>query len=291
MFFEGALDFDGDIAIDVGFTAEEVGEDGESFPVGVACFGEEFAGFVEIPFWCGWGLVASTCVWRDEAVCGGFSGAGDFRCDPFFIEGESEGLADFGVCEVWACDVEADEVVAEEGAGVEVGAFAEFVDEGGWGEAFVHHEIDLACGVEVEGGGWARGWEDVDGLEGDGLCVPVAGIFFESDAIEEAPFFEEEGAVADEVSGLSGPIGMGFDGWPMDGEVGGKGAEVEEVGGWIFESDLEGEGVGGGDAESGCVVDLAFVEGFRVLDGVELGGVFATGFGAESAGPCVAEIL
>ena len=128
-------------------------------------------------------------------------------------------------------------------------------------------------------------------MEGDGVCVPVVGIFFEADAVEETPFFEEEGAVSDEVSGLGRPVGVGFDGFTVDGQVGGEGAEIEEVRGGVLEDDAQGEWVGGRDAEGFGLVDAAFVEGFCVKDGVELRGVFASCLRAEGTNPRVAEIL
>ncbi len=128
-------------------------------------------------------------------------------------------------------------------------------------------------------------------MEGDGVCVPVVGIFFEADSVKETPFFKEERAVSDEMSGLGGPVGVGFDRFAMDRQVGGEGAEIEEVRGGVLEDDAQGEWVGGRDAEGFGLIDAAFVEGFCVKDGVELRGVFASCFRAKGADPRVAEIF
>ena len=76
----------------------------------------------------------------------------------------------------------------------------------------------------------------------------------------------------------------------MDGEEGGEGAEIEEEGGRIFESDLEGEGVEGADADGGEVGGFAFAEVFGALDVIELVSVFGSGGGEESASPGEEEI-
>ena len=73
------------------------------------------------------------------------------------VECEGEGLPDSWVGEVGSREVVADEVVAEEGTCMKVRAFAELIDEGGWREAFVHHEVDLSGCVEIERGGGAGG--------------------------------------------------------------------------------------------------------------------------------------
>ena len=173
---------------------------------------------------------------------------------------------------------------------MEIGAFFEFPEERGGGEAFVHHEIGEASGVEIESGVRSGGGDDIDALELNGWGVPVAGIFGEANAIEGAPFFEEESAITDEVSGFARPIGEVFGGGTMDGEESGEGAEIEEEGGRIFESDLEGEGVEGADADRGEVRGFAFAEVFGALDVIELVSVFGSGGGEEGASPGEEEI-
>ena len=166
--FEGALEFDGDIAIEIGIGAIEVIANGETAAIGEAGFGEEASGFVEIAGEA-WGRsVTGTCAWGDEAGGGGFASAGDIFDEIFFIENEAEGFADARIIEGFAGDIEADEIVAEEGGGVEIGAFFEFPEEGSGGEAFIHHEIGEAGGVEIESGVRSGGGDDIDALELNG---------------------------------------------------------------------------------------------------------------------------
>lgn len=166
--FESALEFDGDIAIEIGIGAIEVIANGETEAIGEAGFGEEASGFVEIAGEA-WGRsVTGACAWRDETGGGGFACAGDIFDEIFFIENEAEGFADAGIIEGFAGDIEADEIGAEEGGGMEIGAFFEFSEERGRGEAFIHHEIGEASGVEIESGVRSGGGDDIDALELNG---------------------------------------------------------------------------------------------------------------------------
>ena len=51
---------------------------------------------------------------------------------------------------------------------MEIGAFFEFPEEGSGGEAFIHHEIGEAGGVEIESGVRSGGGDDIDALELNG---------------------------------------------------------------------------------------------------------------------------
>ena len=168
---------------------------------------------------------------------------------------------------------------------MEVGALFEFVQELVGDEPLVHEEVGLARGVEVEGGvGFADG-EDVDAFHGDAVAVPVMGVAFKPDAVVDAPLFQDVGAVADEFAGLGPVVGEAFDRGEVDRGEGDEGAEVEEVGGGVFEGDFEGGGVEGADADLGEIGDAALVEVARAAQVVELRGIFGAGGGVEGAPP------
>ena len=169
-----------------------------------------------------------------------------------------------------ACKVVSDEVVAEERPGVEVVAFAKFVDEGCWCQALVHHEIDLPRGVEVECGGWSRCREDVDGLESDIFRIPIFWVLLQSHAVEEAPFLEEVGPVANESGCLCGPVRVFLHSPPVDREIGGKSAKIEEVGGRIFECHPKGASIDDGYSHGFGIVVVPLVERSCIGDRVEL---------------------
>ena len=283
--FPHALEFDGDVGFD-GFGEVEVFDAGEAFAVGVTGFGQEGAGFdgVEGEAWgrdvglgagTGWG----------EGPGGEFAELGDFFGDAFAVDGVGEGLADFGVVEGRGVDVEAGEVGAEEGAGVEPGFGFEVGGEGGGDHAFVHDEVSLAGEEVIDGGVGLGDGEDFDGLHGDVGGVPVTGVFAEAEVVVEFPGIEEVGAVADNVVRFEPGAAVFFDGGEVDGGEGGEGAEVDEVGGGVLEGDGEGEGVGSGDADLGEVGEGAGVVGGGVGDDVELGGVVGAEGGVEDALP------
>jgi hypothetical protein len=132
---------------------------------------------------------------------------------------------------------------------MEVGAFAEIAHEGGRDEALVHEEIGLSIGVEVDGGGAAVDGEGVHGVEVDVGDVPVEGIFYEANAVIDAPCVELVSAVADEMAGLDPIVAPLLDTGEILGEERGGGAEAEEEWGGIVEGDAEGVGVQSGDAD------------------------------------------
>ena len=289
--FPHGLEFDGDVGFD-GFGEVEVFDAGEAFAVGVTGFSQEGAGFdgVEGEAWgrdvglgagTGWG----------EGPGGDLAELGDFFGDAFAVDGEGEGLADFGVVEGGGVDVEAGEVGAEEGAGVEPGFGFEGGGEGGGDHAFVHDEVGLAGEEVVDGGVGLGDGEDLDGFHGDVGGVPVARVFAEAEVVVEFPGVEEVGAVADDVVRFEPGAAVFFDGGEVDGGEGGEGAEVYEIGGGVFEGDGEGEGVGGGDADLGEVGELAGVIGGGVGDDVELRGVVGAEGGVEDALPGADEVV
>ena len=113
--FESALEFDGDIAIEIGIGAIEVIANGETEAIGEAGFGEEASGFGEIAGGTLGRQVACACARGDEAGGGGFACAGNIFDEIFFIENEAEGFANAGIIEGFVGDIEADEIGAEEG--------------------------------------------------------------------------------------------------------------------------------------------------------------------------------
>lgn len=290
MLFPHALKFDSDVGFD-GFREIEVFDAGKAFATGVSGFGEEGAGFdgVEFEAWRG-GVVVGTCARGCESEGGEFAKLSDFFGDAFSVDGVSESLPDFGMIEGCCVDVEAGEVSAEEGTGMEPGFGFEGGGEGGGDHAFVHDEVGLAGEEVVDGGVGLRDGEDFDGVHGDVGGVPVARVFAEAEVIVEFPGVEEVGAVADDVLRFEPRAAVFFDGRKVDGREGGEGAEVDEVGSGILKGNGKGERVWGGDADLGEVRESAGVVSGSVGDDVELGAVVGTEGGVEDALPGAEEV-
>jgi hypothetical protein len=77
----------------------------------------------------------------------------------------------------------------------------------------------------------------------------------------------------------------------VDRAEGDEGAQVEEVGGRVFEGDAQGPGIEGADADLGEVGEAALVEVARAAQVVELRGILGAGEGIEGAPPGADEIV
>ena len=100
-----------------------------------------------------------------------------------------------------------------------------------------------------------------------------------------------EGAVADDIFRACPVFAVFFDDVPGHGVGADVGEHVEEVGRRGFEFDEKGVVVCGFGAELAGVFDVAFGDGFSVLDGVEQEAVFAAGSGVNVALPGVHDIV
>ena len=289
--FPHALQLDRDVGLD-GFWEVKVLDAWQAFAVGETGFGKQGAGAGGIETEPGRRLVVggAGAGWG-EAPSGDLAELGDFVGDALAVDSQGEGLADFGVIEWGFGDVETGEVGAEEGSGVEPGFGFKGGGEGGGHHAFVHDQIGLAGEEVVDGGVGLGDGEDLDGFHCDVGGVPVVRVFSQPHVVVQLPGFEQVGAVADEVLRFDPGTAMFFQGGQVDGGEGGEGAEVDEVGGGIFQADGEGVVVEGGDADLGEVGEGAVVESAGVGDEVELAGVVGSGGGIEHAPPGADEVV
>ena len=268
-----------------------VGEDfhfAEAFAAGESGFGEEGAGGGGIEAEDVEGFVVGMGAGRGEAGGGQVTGADDLIDEGDAVDGEGEGLADFGVVEGRAGGVEAIEFAGEFGALVEEGWFG-FAVAGDFGEGDGVGDVELAVEEDAFFGFGVVDGEEVDGVEFGGGGVPVAGIFFDGDEVVDAPVFEGEGAAGDDVAG-SGPGGVAgghgaeaFDDVAGDGEPSVVFEHAREVGGGAFEGEDEAMGAGGSDADGGEVFGFAAVELGGAFEEVEHFGVGGAEFGREDA--------
>ena len=120
--------------------------------------------------------------------------------------------------------------------------------------------------------------------------VPIARIFDEPHAVEEAPLAEQKGAVAHEVRGIRGPVGVRLHRGRCTGSSVAKAQRSRKYAVGFSRVTSSGPRIGRAHADLRRILQLAFIEGLRVLQVVELRGVLARGLGRERAAPRVNEI-
>ena len=175
-----ALEFDGDVLVQVGIRSVEIIDHGKTAAFGKASLGEKLARLLSR---LGSGafvhrrrLVTRARARRHKAMRRHFAGPGDVLGEVLLVDDEGKRLAHPWIVERLPLHVEAKEIVPEEWCGVKIGALLQFAEESRGRQPFVHHEIGDAGGVKVIGGVGPGGGQHVHAVHADVHGIPVTRI-------------------------------------------------------------------------------------------------------------------
>ena len=168
---------------------------------------------------------------------------------------------------------------------MKIGPLLEFRQQPDRRQKFVDDDVRLARAVEIQRGVRPVDREHVDGLHFDAVLRPVARILAEADAIVQAPRGEFVRAVGDHFPRSHPQSVLRGDGGRMHWEQRRGRAQANEKRRRIFQFDDQHVVIGRANPDSRKILERALVEGFCILDVVQLPGVFRGGRGFQAALP------
>ena len=265
-------------------------EAGKSPAARKAGFGQEPPGQGGIIAQAGRRLVIGRAVGH-EVIGRGFAGVEEFGDQPLLVNGQRQGAADAGIVEGFLGGVEAEEISAQIGEGVVVGALFECVHQFVGDAGQVPNHVGLAGFVEVQRGVGGADRQKINHF-GPGVGgVPVTGIFAEADFVVQPPGVQEVRAAGGQGAGPQPlPAILGNHLARHDGE-GLEGAQVEEKSGRVVQLHPDGAGIQRANAHLRGVFEASVVIRLGIFQIEKLPGVFGGRLRIQHTPPRIDHVL